>query len=214
MVYCKPGVGSRLCCLCALAIALLLPTFAAYAELRANFESPLNNDAVAGVSVIRGWTYDTVSSVQISNVELFIDGVSLGSIACCTTRLDVQAAFPNDANAGNSGFGLTWTWGNLSAGSHTIRVEVRAANGETFVSDTRTVTVVKLGDFSFLSQFNADIDGSFAQVEEDNTICVENVEISDKSSGATKFVKAVFRWQETCQCLTLISTEEDGYCDF
>jgi hypothetical protein len=155
-----------------------------------------------------------VSGVQITSVELFIDGTSLGDIACCTTRLDVQAAFPNDANAGNSGFGLTWTWGNLSAGPHTIRVEVRAANGETFVSDTRTITVVKLGDFSFLSQFSADIDESFAQVEEDNTLCVENVEITDKSSGETKFVKAVFRWQEACQCLTLISTEEDGYCDF
>jgi len=73
---------------------------------------------------------------------------------------------------------------------------------------------VKLGDFSLLSQSAVDVDTSFAQVEEDNTLCVENVQITDKNSGTTKFVKGIFRWQEACQCLTLISTEEEGYCDF
>jgi hypothetical protein len=197
-----------------LSIALLSPTFDAHAELNAYFESPAADETVAGVLLIRGWAYDTVSGVQISSVELFIDDVLQGNIACCTTRGDVQAAFPNDANAENSGFGLTINWGELSAGPHTIRVEVRTTAGETFVSDTRNITVVRLGDFSFLNQFNADVNQAFAQVEEDNTICVENVEITDKSSGTTKFVKGIFRWQEACQCLILISTEEEGYCDF
>ena len=92
----------------------------AHAELKATLESPLDNETVAGVAVIRGWAYDTSSAVQISSVELFVDSASRGNIACCTTRVDVQAAFPNDANARNSGFGLTTNWGELSAGSHFV----------------------------------------------------------------------------------------------
>ena len=184
------------------------------AELKTILESPVNNETVAGIAVIRGWAYDTTSGVQISGIELFVDGVSRGNIACCTTRLDVQAAFPNDANAQNSGFGITTNWGDLSAGPHTIRVEVRTTAGTSFVSDTRTVTVVKLGDFSFLNRFTVDVDTSFAQVEGNNTLCVENVQITDKNSGATKMAKGLFRWQEACQCLILVSTEEEGFCDF
>jgi hypothetical protein len=52
------------------------------------------------------------------------------------------------------------------------------------------------GDFSFLDQFTVDVDASFAQVEEGNTLSTENVQITDKSSGTTKFVKGLFRWQE------------------
>ncbi len=200
-------------CVWVLSLSLCFP-LTAHAELKTNLESPLDNETVAGVAVIRGWAYDTTSGVQISSIELFVDGVSRGNIACCTTRLDVQATFPNETNAGNSGFGVTTNWGELSAGSHTIRVEVRTSAGTSFVSDTRTVTVVKLGDFSFLNQFSVDIDTSFAQVEDNSTLCVENVQITDKNSGATKLVKGLFRWQEACQCLILVSTEEEGYCDF
>jgi len=189
-----------------------LPT--AQAELKASLGSPLNNETVAGIAIIRGWAFDTESAVQVSSIEIFVDGVSRGNIACCTARADVQAAFPNDVNAGNSGFGLTVNWGELSAGSHTIRVEIRPTVGASLVTDTRTITVVKLGDFSFLNQFAVDVDTSFAQVEEDDTLCVENIQITDKNSETTKFVKGIFRWQEACQCLTLISTEEEGYCDF
>lgn len=192
----------------------LLTLCSAHAELKVNFESPDSNDIVAGVAVIRGWAYDTVASVHISSIEWFIDDVSQGDIACCTTRADVVAAFPSDTNAENSGFGATTNWGNFSTGAHTIRVEVHTTAGETFVSDTRDITVVKLGGFSFLDQFSAEVDTSFAQVQTDNTVCLENIEIADKDSGATMFVKALFRWQEACQCLTLVSTEEDGYCDF
>lgn len=201
-------------------LRLLLLTLATYfstlahAETKSNLESPLNNDTVAGIAVIRGWAFDTSSTVQISSIELFVDGVSRGNIACCTTRVDVQAAFPNDSNAGNSGFGLTTNWGELSAGPHTLRVEIRTSAGTSVVSDTRTITVVKPGNFSFLNQFAVDVDASFAQVEENNTLCVENIQITDKNTGATKLVKGVFRWQEACQCLTLISTEDNGFCDF
>lgn len=37
--------------------------------------------------------------------------------------------------------------------------------------------------------------------------------LTDKNSGATKLVKGLFCWQEAYQCLTLVSTEEDGYCE-
>jgi hypothetical protein len=37
--------------------------------------------------------------------------------------------------------------------------------------------------------------------------------LTDKNFGATKRVKGLFCWQEACQSLTLVSTEEDGYCE-
>ena len=213
MYYATRSIVSLSFCLLILGFILGFPC-SAPAELKTTLRVRSDNETVAGVAVIRGWAYDTTSGVQISSIELFVDGVSRGNIACCTTRLDVQAAFPNDINAGNSGFGITTNWGDLSAGSHTIRVEVRTTAGTSFISDARTVTVVKLGDFSFLNQFTVDVDTSYAQVEDNSTLCVENVQITDKSSGTTKLVKGLFRWQEACQCLILVSTEEEGYCDF
>jgi hypothetical protein len=122
-----------------------------------------------------------------SSIEIFVDDVFRRNIACCTVRAEVQAALPTDANAGNSGFGLTVNWGELAAGSHTIRVEIRPTAGASIVIDTRTITVVKLGDFSFLNQFAIDVDPSFAQAEEDNTLCAENVQIIDKNGSVANF---------------------------
>jgi len=214
MTYYTRRTSSFCFCLWALGIFLLFTAASARAELKALFESPADGEKVAGVALIHGWAFDTEANVQISSVTLFIDDLPPLNVACCTTRLDVQAVFPSSANARNSGFGLTVNWGGLSAErSHTIRVEVRTTTGGVFVSDTRNITVVKPGNFVFLDRFNPNFDESLAVVEEDGALCIDRVEIRDKISGNTKVVKLRYRWQEACQCLTLISSEE-GDCEF
>jgi hypothetical protein len=205
--------------ICTLGIFSLFPVQQAYATISADtvlFESPTDGSKVAGVSLIRGWAFDTEAGVTISSVEWFLNNVRQSNIPCCSERADVRDAFPQHpiANTFNSGFGLTFNWGNLSAGTYMIRVEVHTSNGGFFSSGNRQITVVNLGNFTFLDLFNADVDESFTEVESDGSICVENIQIRDKASGETKFVMAKFAWQEACQCLTLISTEEDGECSF
>lgn len=217
MTYYTRRASSSFFCLCVLGILLLCTSASARAGLIAIFESPADGEKVAGVTLIHGWAFDTEANVQISSVTLFVDDLPPLNVACCTTRLDVQAAFPSSANARNSGFGLTVNWGGLSADRpHTIRLEVRTTAGGVFVSDTRNITVIKPGNFVFLDQFNPNFNESVAVVEEDGALCIDTVEIRDKISGNTKVVKLKYRWQEACQCLTLISSEEgeEAFCDF
>lgn len=197
---------------CILALGTFcLPVTSAHADLTANFESPAANDIVSGVAVIRGWGFDTTGG-QITSIQLTIDGVSQGAVACCTARPDVQAAFP--AAPINSGFGLTTNWGNFAAGPHTIRVQITSTSG-TFDSGERNITVVNAGGFAFLNQLTLDLVDLFtyAELQEDGTLFVECAQARDASSGATKFVDLTYQWQQACQCLTLINSVDDEDCD-
>lgn len=185
----------------------------AHAGIQASFESPGNNEEVAGIAVVRGWAFDDIEANNITSVELLIDGAvhALGRIACCTARPDVEDSFPAEGNSLNSGFGLTFNWGNLSEGPHTLQVRVQSSGSPEFLSDVRTVTVVNPGGFDFLDQFTLNSD-LFADIQDDGTIFIECVPIRDASSGATKFIDATYSWQPACQCLTLINSVDDEEC--
>ncbi len=186
----------------------------AHAGIQASFESPGNNEEVAGIAVVRGWAFDDVEANNITSVELLIDGAvhALGRIACCTARPDVEGSFPAEGNSLNSGFGLTFNWGNLSEGPHTLQVRVQSSGSPEFLSDVRTVTVVNAGGFDFLDQFTLDFDLISPEIQEDGTIFMDCVQVRDASSGATKFVDVTYRWQPACQCLTLINSVDDEEC--
>jgi hypothetical protein len=192
---------------------LLFTTNTARADLQANFESPANNDIVSGVAVIRGWAFDTTPSGQITGIQLTIDGVSQGNVACCTQRPDVAAApqFASFPNALNSGFGITTNWGNYTDGLHTIRVQITSTTG-TFDSGERTVTVVRAAGFDFLDQFSMDLELGFSEISEEGDILVECIQVRDASSGSTAFVNATFRWQQGCQCLVMINSVVNEDC--
>ena len=189
----------------ALSLFLLVPG-RTQAAIRAALESPENGQAASGIAIIRGWAFATRAGVQISSVELFIDGVRSGNIPCCSERADVRAAFPQfpATNTLNSGWGITVNWGIVSSGSHTVRVDVKTTAGESF-SAASMVTVVKPGDFEFLDQF--DLSGAFVG-SDDQDIVVEEAQIRDKATGQLKLINARFRWEENCQCLGMVETEE------
>jgi hypothetical protein len=169
-----------------------------------NFESP-GNGPVSGITVIRGWAFATEVETSVSSVELFIDGQSAGEITCCSPRGDVQAAFPqfHADNTFNSGWGTVFNWGTVSAGTHTLRLFIRSTAGELFVTDTRTVTVVKPGDSEFLDQF--DLSQATVSIQEEDLI-VNDILVRDKASQQQKRINTRFRWFENAQALMMVET--------
>ena len=124
-------------------------------------------------------------------------------MACCSERTDVRAAFPTfpAANTLNSGWGLTKNWGNETSGPHTLRVEIVSTSGAVF-STSRTVTVVKPGDFGFLDQFM--LSGATAAIL-GQQVQLAGVQIRDKATQATATVDLAYAWQAPSQQFELQS---------
>jgi hypothetical protein len=157
------------------------------------FESPASDQVVSGISTVRGWAFDTVDGGKVERVELYIDGIAVGEIPCCSPRSDVQAAFsqfPGD-NTANSGWGTGVNWGDLPAGSHTVQIKVKGASGETLASETRTVTVIRPGTSSFVDAFS--LAHASTQIEGQDLV-LRNVLVRDKETQRQSDVTATFRW--------------------
>lgn len=120
----------------------------AVSALKATLESPKNGQVGSGLTVIRGWTF-AAAGRAIRRVQLIVDGALGPTIPCCSERGDVAAAFPGEPNARNSGFGLTFNYGVLASGVHTIAVEIEDSAGETRTL-TAGVVVKRPGEFEFL----------------------------------------------------------------
>ena len=90
----------------------------------------------------------------IESVRLFIDWALDTEMECCLKRQDVQDAFPeySATNTLSIGWALIKNWGTEASGPHIVRVDITSTSGEVF-SQSRTVTMVKPGDFEFLDQF-------------------------------------------------------------
>lgn len=110
----------------------------------AMMENPQNGKTVSGITTIHGWAID---GKGITNVDLFIDGQSAGTIPYGGSRKDVKTAHPDYPNADNSGFGVIFNYSILSSGNHTISVKVHNQDGNILPLDS-TVTVKKFqGEF-------------------------------------------------------------------
>ena len=190
---------------------LLFPCYSAEAAITAVFESPGDAQPVAGITTVSGWAFDTELDSHISRVTLLIDETLRLDIPCCAERGDVQRnfpAFPAEQTL-NSGWGTAFNWGVLSAGVHTLRVEIETTSGELFSTQTRTITVVKPGDFAFLDSF--DLSAADASIV-GTQLVLKGVEVRDKTSKQTKTVDVRFRWFQNSQSLgaTGSVTTDDG----
>jgi hypothetical protein len=166
-------------------------------------ESPENGLPVSGVAVVRGWAFDTREGGQVSSVDLLIDGVPMGTAPCCSERGDVQAAFSQfpATNTLNSGWGMTFNWGVLSAGNHTIQAEIRSNDGQVLSTETRSVTVVQPGESEFLDFFS--VSEADASIEAD-TLVLTGVVVRDKATQQQKRLDARFRWVPSAQAFGLV----------
>lgn len=175
--------------------------------IMAQQEVPQAEQAVSGIDLIAGWAVATQVGVCIAQVELFIDGISRGTVPCCSERGDVQVALPQlpALNTLRSGWGLLFNWNVLAAGEHTLRVEIQTSSDVLFSTPLRTVTVVKPGGSEFLSAF--DVSGATTRID-GAEIIVEGLVVRDKSSGDQKTIDIRLRWFENTQRLGVVESSE------
>lgn len=182
------------------------------ATIVAMFENPETfvQIPVSGIAVIRGWAFAPQPSVQIGSVDLFIDGISSGTIPCCSERADVQAAFPQfpAANTLNSGWGTTFNWEVLPPGVHSVRVGIRDTAGDLLWTDTRIVTVIKPGNAEFLDQF--DLSGATASLVGGAELDVDGVVVRDKATQLKKKLNTRFLWSTSSQSFRMIEATTVG----
>jgi hypothetical protein len=174
-------------------------------SIRANVESPGNGQSVSGIAVIRGWTFAQAGR-SIRRVQLFIDGAPFSTIPCCSVRGDIAAAFPGEPNARNSGFGITFNYGFLPAGVHTLAVQIEDSAGRSRTL-TEGVLVKRPGAFEFLDL----LDLSTATVRiAGGALVVEGAVARDSATPQTVTRILRYRFDVSAQAFTLVeeSVEE------
>lgn len=165
------------------------------------FEDPVPEQIVSSIRIIRGWAFSEEANVRISTIRLTTYFDSQGTIPCCSGRGDVAAAFSEQPNALNSGWGATFNYGNLSSGPHTIGVQIEDSTGAA-VSLAHNVTVVRLGGYAFVDQF--DLSEATARIEGED-IVLSGVVVRDKASQQTKTIEVRLCWSESSQGLEIIA---------
>ena len=175
------------------------------AETRVGFESP-EAGPVAGIGVIQGWAFAEQPGVTIRRVDLVIDGEVVTDIPCCSERRDIEAAFPTfpSENTQHSGWGLTYNWGNLSAGPHAVQVKLHTTEGTVVPTAVRPVVVVKPGGFAFLDRF--DLSGAAVALD-GRELVVSGAVVRDKATQQEREVVTLFRWATSRQGFSLVGTE-------
>src|SRR5215831_7293550 len=110
-----------------------------------SIDAPANGAIVSGPVPIMGWAMDNTSGVgsAISNVQIKVDGVPVGTAAYGFSRPDVCAAYPSRPGCPNVGYSFVLYTNTLSTGQHTVTVS--ATDTDTFpdtgsASITLTVT--------------------------------------------------------------------------
>ena len=170
-----------------------------------SFESPENRRVASGIGVLRGWAFTDIPNQSIKEIRLLIDGQLGGVVPCCTQRGDVAVTYPEIPAALNSGWGLTLNYGNLTDGPHVLDIEIEDSAG-TLVTQSRVVTVVKIGGFEFLDLFDLSVASArivrrhpWGIAGETEEILMEGVRVRDKASQFSKVVAIRFQWSQSSQ---------------
>ncbi len=92
--------------------------------------------------LVKGWIADPTDGSPMSNVKVFIDGVSIGTPTLGIPRPDVAAGQKTPAYV-NSGFALDYPATSLAAGSHTVTVVGVDSHGVSTTLNPLTITVTQ-----------------------------------------------------------------------
>jgi len=188
------------------ALFIVGPAQKGEAAIIALLEGPDEGQQLAGIGLIRGWAFSDTAGVRITKVTALIDGTLAIPIPCCAARGDVAAAYPQNPNAVESGWGIAVNYGNLSPGAHTITVRIDEAGGTSFTLN-RNVTVVKMGGFNYLDQF--DISRASAQIE-GRDILVAGGLVRDKLTQQVVQTTSRLRWFSYLQGLGMVEAVTTG----
>lgn len=143
------------------------------AEILFAIGEPVAESSKSGIGQISGWA---VSDIEITSVEAFIDGASLGRVPYGGTRQDVAAAFPDYPGSEFSGWAMKWNYSLLAEGEHMVTVVVTDIEGNYVSKDVLfTVTAFKsafISDPALVRTAGADVSNP-----EDGRIVIDGAEI-------------------------------------
>jgi len=132
-------------------------------RVNASLEEPVNGGVHSGITNVRGWA---ISDTKISRVALYIDGEYAADIPYGGDRPDVGGAFPDYRNPRYSGFGTTYNYSELTAGSHTMQIKVYTIDGK-IIESSSEFTVERLNEEFFGSDKPVSLDGAFVSARDD-----------------------------------------------
>jgi CHRD domain-containing protein len=192
--------------------AVLLAATPAHAAVHAILENPPNvqtvgdittAQAVEGITGISGWAFSTLPSTAVT-IKLRVDGITTDTVVpCCGPRQDVVNALGPDTPL-NTGFSLLFNYGILSAGPHTIGVEL-SAPGEAIQFIDHSVRVVKPANAEVLSDFT--LPESAACSIADNQIVITGAQVTP-TGGAPTTIDLGAQFSTSSQ--SLVITEASG----
>ena len=165
-------------------------------SLGVTLEEPAVGLVHMGVGNLRGWA---VSSAGIRKVEAFLDGEFLGEIPYGGARTDVGLAFPDIDGSDQSGFGMSFNYSGLSAGTHTIEVVAHSIDNKT-ASDSAQFETVRF-DKEFIGAGEVINLNAAASVLTNDQIRVENISI------AGKYYNLLLRWRTAEQGFEIVEIE-------
>lgn len=178
--------------------AALSPPVSADVVLRIMLEEPVAGEIHGGVGNLRGWA---VATDGIDKIEIMIDGVYAFDAPYGGARGDVGSAFPEVANASESGFSLAYAYSNLSPGSHTISAVAHTLEGDTQTSSA-TFETVRFKQ-SFISGADA-VDLAATSC----TVAGDEISASNALIGGDRY-DMVLDWRTAEQGFEIIKVVED-----
>jgi hypothetical protein len=110
--------------------------------------------------------------------------------------------YPSNANALNSGWGMTFNYGNLADGHHTVGVRLGDSRGASLI-ENHNITAMRIGGFAFVDQF--DLSTATARVDGEQII-LAGVKVRDKATQQTRTITVRLRWSLASQALAIVSS--------
>ncbi len=145
-------------------------------RIKLALEEPANGSVVTGVGNLRGWA---TGPDGISYVEYYIDGNLQTRIPYGGTRGDIANRFPNYPGSRFSGFGASYNYSLLPAGTHTFKIKAYTSSGK-YNERESTVETVKFHKAYFNDPDAMDISAS--TVSRDATgIMLKNIRLEGRS---------------------------------
>jgi hypothetical protein len=132
-------------------------------EFRLLLEGPQAGESYSGVGTLRGWA---IAEEGIERVDIYVDDVFYQSAPYGGQRADVEATFPEIAEARNSGFALAFSYNILSKGSHTISAVAVTTQGRSKTVDA-DFTVTKFHKNRIRPTDEVSLDGATCTVSGD-----------------------------------------------
>lgn len=178
--------------------------------------------ASSGVGNVRGWAFSTIEGATIlSPIDVFIDGVKVYEVPCCSGRGDPQLVYPNAPF--KTGFSGVYNWGLVEPGNHDVSVVVKSSAGES-KTFSRKVTTYRIGEQSFLERIRLTEDsectfGNSSPGANDASFTCTKLLAEDKDGRASLCVGgASISWDKAAQAFKLTSAcksacTEDADCD-